>query len=171
MKIRHYADADTTAVHALYEACHPTWPAKPPEYWWAHPTLVLETEGEEWGPMDRWDAPGSATRIIGATNFSVGPAPHPELATLAGNGRYEVGWGGGTYVDPAYRGKGYGWLLAEARYAALRALNVPLFFGMTQPNNRPMLAILDRLGCKPSYTIPNAYPDGRAGIFYSGEVH
>jgi GNAT superfamily N-acetyltransferase len=154
MKIRRAVDADTAAVHALYAACHPTWPAKPVDFWWAHPTLVLEVDGA----------------VCGATAFAVTVAPAPDLATLARADQYEVGWGHGVYVDPGARGHGYGWALAEARHEALKALGVPLFFGMTQPGNRAMRAIFERQGLKHTHTIPNAYPDGSKGMFYAGEV-
>lgn len=154
MTIRRFLDADTPGVHALYAACHPRWPEKPRDFWWAHPTLVLEEDGA----------------LCGATSFAVTVAPHPELATIARLDRYEVGWGHGVYVDPTRQGQGYGWRLAEARHAALKALGVDLFFGMTQEDNKAMRAIFDRQGLRHSHTIRNAYPDGSTGLFYSGEV-
>lgn len=151
--IRPYEAADVDVVETVYAACHPTWPAKPVDYWWAHPTLVLEGDGVD---------------IIGFTACTVGLAPVAELIRLRQD--VEVGWGHGVYVLPAERGKGYGWALAQARHAVLKALGVRLFFGMTQPTNAPMIAIFTRQGLIPKATIPNTYPDGQAGVLYTGEI-
>lgn len=153
--IRHFADADAAAVNRLYAACHPTWPIKPEGFWWAHPTLVLM---------------GRSGDIIGATAMTLGLAPATELAELLAHNRAEVGWGHGVYVDPAHRGKGYGWMLADARHQALRALGAGFFLGMTQPDNTPMRAIFARQGLEKRLQVPNNYPDGQAAILYTGRI-
>lgn len=152
--IRHFTDADAERVDTVYTACHPAWPSKPTGYWWAHPTLVLEYDGE----------------VVGSTSFSVGLAPHADLAKLVAN-QAEVGWGHGVYVHPVWRGHGWGWHLAEARHRALTLLGIRFFFGMTQPENRAMIAIFDRqhLTRAPG-TFLKAYPDGQAGVLYHGEI-
>jgi GNAT superfamily N-acetyltransferase len=153
MKIRRFIDADTAACHALYAACHPTWPDKPLDFWWAHPTLVLEVEGA----------------VCGSTSFSVGIMPVQEVAHLLPQGE-EMGWGHGVYVDPTRHGQGYGWVLAQARHETLRALGVTVFVGLTQPNNHAMRAIFARQGLTHTHTVPDSYPGHIPGLFYAGAI-
>ena len=153
--IRRMQEEDVELVNKLYTDCHPTWPEKPDGWWWAHPTLVL-TVG---GPL-----------LVGATSFSVSPAPSPELVTLMRRDRPEIGWGHGVYVTPDYRRKGYGWQLAEARRAALKELGVEFFIGMTQPTNLAMQRVFARQGLTRGVTIPKGYPDGSSAILYHGGI-
>ena len=153
--IRHFRGNDADAVDRLYARCHPGWPAKPAGWWWAHPTLVLETE---------------EGLLIGATAFAVSPAPAADLMTLLDNDRAEVGWGKGLYVAPDHGGQGHGWRLAQARHQALRGLGVHFFLGLTQPDNVPMRAIFMRQKLKQGVTVPRIYPDGQAGVMYHGEI-
>lgn len=154
MKLRQMQARDGKALDALYAMCHPTWPARPEGWWWAHPTLVL-TDG-------KW--------IIGATSFTVSLAPAAEILKLLKWDRAEVGWGHGVYVHAGDRGKGYGWKLAEARHAMLRRLGVEFFFGQTQPDNAPMIAIFERQQLTRGVTIPDIYHDGEAGVLYHGRI-
>ena len=154
MMLRPYEGSDAGAVDKLYAACHPTWPAKPPGWWWAHPTLVLEAAGQ----------------LIGATAFTITPPPAPELLTLAKRRGAEVGWGHGIYVDPAERGKGHGLTLAMQRHRALKALGIGFFFGMTQPGNAAMVAIFTKQGLTAGVTLPKQYPDHSNAVLYHGRI-
>lgn len=152
--IRPFQDKDARAVHALYAACHPTWPAKPQTWWWGHPTLVFVVPG----PV-----------LVGATAFALSPPPSPGLATMLTQGQ-EIGWGMGVYVHPDYQGKGHGRWLAEVRHKALKALGCHYFIGLTQPDNKAMIAIFARQGLTRGLTVPRVYPSGEPGVVYSGEI-
>lgn len=156
--IRLFREADGPEVDKVYSACHPRWPKKPEGWWWAHPTLVLETQEDG---------------LIGATSFVVGLPPAPDLAALVQmvqHHKAEVGWGHGVYVKPHQRGNGYGWDLAQARHKMLASLGVHFFFGMTQPDNHAMMAIFMKQQLTRSVTVPNTYPDGRPGVLYHGGI-
>ena len=153
-RIRPFAFADMEAVNTVYGRCHPEWPAKLPNWWWGHPTLVLDIDG----------------KIVGATACSISLAPAPELARLLTHDRAEIGWGQGVYVDPQWRGHGWGWHLAEARHVTLRAMGIQFFLGMTQPDNAAMIAIFERQRLTRGQTVPQVYPDGQAGVVYSGGI-
>jgi GNAT superfamily N-acetyltransferase len=152
--IRRFCGQDAPALDALFALCHPTWPAKPEGWWWAYPTLVLEVN----------------RRVVGCTAFAVSPPPAPNLTQLLDPGRTEMGWGKGVYVDPEVRGLGFGLRLAQARHAALKALDVGFFIGVTQPDNRAMCAIFEHQGLLRGAIIPKVYPDGQAGVLYTGGI-
>lgn len=152
-RLRLFKKSDTAALDRIQALCHPTWPAKPTNWWWAHPTLVLELDGQ----------------VIGSTSCTVSSAPTPDLMRLAQQ-RPEVAWGHGVNVDPAHRGHGYGWELAQARHGTLKALGIDFFFGMTQPDNKAMLAIFERQKLTRGQTIPKHYPDGTPGVMYHGGI-
>jgi GNAT superfamily N-acetyltransferase len=142
---------DLDALAALHALCHPTWGPRPELWWFAHPTLVLEEDGQ----------------LIGSTSFSVAYPPTVALARLH---PAEIGYGHGVSVHPGRRGQGLGWTLAEARHAVLRALGITFFIGQTQPDNAPMLAIFARQGLAASVRIAKAYPDGTDGVLYLGSL-
>lgn len=152
-RIRLFAHTDAEDLDRIQARCHPTWPAKPPNWWWAHPTIVLEVDG----------------KVIGSTSCTVGTAPTPDLMRLTQQ-RPEVGWGAGVNVDPAWRRHGFGWDLAQARHLTLKAMGVEFFFGMTQLDNKPMLAIFARQQLTRGDVIPKHYPDGSPGVMYHGGI-
>lgn len=152
-RIRLFKQSDADALGRIQAQCHPNWPAPRVNWWWAHPTIVLEVEGQ----------------VIGSTSCTVNAAPTPDLMRLTHN-RPEVGWGQGVNVDPAWRGHGYGWDLAQARHVTLKALGVDYFIGMTQPDNHAMIAIFERQRLTRGETIPKHYPDGQPGVLYHGGI-
>lgn len=132
----------------VYAACHPRWPVKSDAWYQAHPTIVLE--------VDR--------QVVGYTACVVAYAP--ACAHIPGD--REVLYGHGLYVDPGYRGKGYGRLLQQARLDLGSGNDVSFFLGMTQPGNAPMIRIFEAYGFTPAQEVEGAYPGGGSGVFYTG---
>ena len=141
---------DLEAVQALYATCHPTWPPRSSLWWHAHPTLVLEQDGE----------------IIGSTSFSISIATDRDFQTKGA----EVAYGHGVSVDPAHRGQGWGWILADGRHTVLKRLGIGFFMGFTQPGNTAMEAIFTRQGLTFHTRLAHIYPDGSDGLMYTGGV-
>lgn len=134
-------------VRALFARCHPTWPPPPPGWWFAHPTLVIET----------------ATAIIGSTSWTISLAPTGDVTDRP------VMYGKDVCVDPAYRGRGLGLVLHQARLAWAERMGCCLFFGMTWADNRAMRAIFAACGHEQAAVIPRAYPDNEPpsdGLLY-----
>lgn len=145
--IRPMEQVDEVDVRRLYKICHPRWPAKPPHWYHAHATQVLEVQGQ----------------VVGFTAYSVGPPP--SAITMA---EPELMFGHGVYVHPDYRRKGYGRQLADERLSICRELRLRTFVGMTQPHNAAMRAIFDAQGLKQYGEAPKAYPDGATALIYLG---
>jgi GNAT superfamily N-acetyltransferase len=153
-------DKDAAAAQRLHALCHPSWPDRDSQWWFAHPTLMLEEAGA----------------VIGMTSFSLSFPPTPELAQSvqkAGSG--EVCYGHGVWVDPDERHKGYGDALADARHAYAHGLGARFFIGMTWKGNTSMRRIFNRQALvQQAATVPNAYPThkgvDRTGLLYVGVI-
>ena len=143
--IRPMLARDESAVRAIYAACHPTWPAQPPRFYEAHPTLVLERERE----------------ILGSTSYSLIFAPDQTLST-------EVMYGHGIDIRPGHHGQGYARALCDERLAVARAVGATLFIGHAAPDNHAMMRLFDRDGFKPYGEARD--PDGRPIQLYIGPV-
>ncbi len=141
---------DWPGLKALQVACYPTWPEKVGPWYAAHPTLVIR----------------AGKTIIGATSFSL--SFPPQMIPHAG----ELCYGHGVAVHPDHRGRGLGWLLADARHQAAREGGASFFIGMTWASNHGMIRIFERQGLKPFQTIIDAYPwhegDDKNGMLYTG---
>ena len=144
--IRPLREDDLDAVRALWKAAHPSWPVPVPEWFIAHPTLVME---------------GRARLLDGYTSFSVAPGV---LESLEGM----VMYGADVAVHPLSQGQGIGRALHRARLDLARKAGAVAFVGMTQPDNRPMVLVFERAGATRGLRIPNYYPDGQDGVIYSG---
>jgi GNAT superfamily N-acetyltransferase len=153
-RIRHFIAADLPHVERIQAACHPTWPTRILAWWWSHPTLVLEVDGQ----------------IIGSTSVTVSMAPAAEIVKILKWDRAEIGWGKGVNVDPDWRGQGYGWRLAQARHQVLKDLGIEFFFGQTHPDNKPMQAIFARQQLTRGITLPDLDFDGEPGTLFHGRI-
>jgi GNAT superfamily N-acetyltransferase len=141
--MRLYEDAD---VRAIYRACHPTWPARPPRWFEAHPTLVLEHQ----------------RAIIGYTSYSLVIQPNVSM-----DGEVMVGYG----IDllPGYHGKGFGRALCDERLAVARAVGATVFVGHAAPDNVAMIRLFEADGFT-RHGVPSAYPDGTPMHIYIGKI-
>ena len=149
--IRPIRHEELAEVEAIYRACHPTWPARPAEWYIGFPTLICRAKG----------------RIVGFTSMSLSWPP-TELQTTKGY----VLWGHDVCVHPEAQGRGVGWRLCEARLAFGRTLGAHFFLGMTWPGNKPMIRIFERQGCirRPEHiaeAYPNNEPGHRLGMLYT----
>lgn len=146
-----HPEQDEARLVELYRFCYPTWRPLAPDWFFAHPTLVLEENGV----------------LIGSTSFSVSIAPTQELAAWGD----EVVYGHGVSVHPGRRGEGLGLRLAEARHETARGVGAALFLGITWAENAPMLAIFARQQLRYHTTLPKHYRDmdpPRDGLMFMG---
>ena len=141
---------DDAAATALWILANPT--REPPSslWWWAHPTLVAETDDG---------------RLVGYASFTISLPPTPDLTVLHPRA---IGWGHGMAVHPDYQGRGIGWQLAEARADCMRALGLQFFIGHAAPANAAMQALFTRHGLAPAVTITQE--DGTDLVFYMGAL-
>lgn len=129
-------------VRVIFAACHPGWPARPPRWFTAYPTLVVVEEGA----------------LIGFTSFSV--SNYTGLIMLSGHD---------LCVLPEAQGTGLGLALHLARCALGAGVGAHLFSGLTAPTNKPMIRIFERCGAHACQTIPRAYAEGD-GVLYLGPI-
>ena len=140
--MRLYEDID---VRGIYAACHPTWPAQPPHWYTAHPTIVLEIERE----------------IVGYTSYSL--VMQPELSQ---EGEIMIGYG--IDIKPGHHGKGYGRLLCDERLAIARAVGAKVFVGHAATDNHAMRRLFEQDGFKVYGSSTD--PDGRPIELYLGPI-
>jgi len=137
---------DDIEVRAIYALCHPGWPQRPPRWFEAHPTLVLEDHNE----------------IVGYTSYAV--VMQPELCA---DGEVMIGYG--IDIAPSHQGRGHGRLLCEARLDVARAVGAKIFVGHAAPDNQAMIRLFEADGFKP-YGDGGAYPDGSRMLIFMGPI-
>lgn len=135
MTPRWYAADDDAKVRALYAVCHPGWPERPPHWFHAHPTLVLDD-------------------VAGMTSFTLSPMPDGLFAYLLD-----------TCVHPDAQGKGYGALLFRERERIVKDLGAIFLVGVTAPTNHTMRHMLAAAGFTQGEHVPHAYADGPADVW------
>jgi RimJ/RimL family protein N-acetyltransferase len=111
---------DEAAVRAIYKICHPGNTALPLYWYFAHPTLCVTLEG----------------KVVGFTSFTVTLIP----------GFGETMYGKDICVLPEYQGRGIATRLHAARLTISRSVGVRIFMGITQPDNKAMIKILENSG-------------------------
>ena len=126
----------------LYRACHPTWPELPGPHFYAWPTLVAIA------PYPH--------NLVGYSSYGL---------NVDDNGRLAI-WLKDTGVAPEVRGQGIARELMMERLRIGREMGAGVALGMTQPENKPMLALLHSLNFEERLRIKNAYPAGETGIFF-----
>ena len=146
--VRPLLPQEDDGVRALYKLCHPTWPERPPSWFFAYPTLVVS----------------DGRKVIGSTSFSVS---YPPQELMSHN---TIMYGQDVCVHPEYRKLGIGLALCEARFAIARSVGVTLFLGFTWKQNAPMLAIFEKQGLKLYSEVASQYPDGERCLMYAGPV-
>ena len=149
LPIRPMLPDEDKQVRELYRLCHPKWPERPPQFYFAYPTLVA-VDGD---------------RIAGSTSFSCSFPTTPAIGTAS-----TIMYGHDVCVHPDYRGTGLGMALAEARLAIARDVRAELFLGFTWDENDGMRRIFEKQGMHVHTTIPNLHPGGVPGLLYVGEV-
>jgi GNAT superfamily N-acetyltransferase len=130
------------AVRDAYKAVHPGWPARPPGYYTAYPTLVLMERGA----------------VIGFTCFALGN--YTGLVMVTGQ---DLG------VVPDAQGRGFGRLLHDARVALGKGLGARMFSGITQEANWPMIRLFESCGYHACQPAP-AHFWGEDGVVYVGGI-
>jgi GNAT superfamily N-acetyltransferase len=132
-------------VRELYAVCHPNWPTLPENHFFAHPTLI-----------------------------AIEPYPYNVAAyasysmNITNEGRLDI-WLKDTGVAPEARGRGLARALMEKRLEIGREVGAYCAIGMTQPENKAMLGILESFGFDRVRDVPGAYPDAD-GILYILEL-
>lgn len=131
-------------IRDLFRACHPGWPVPEPEWWIAHPTLVIE----------------GIIEPRGYTSFSVAPALANGLPEM-------VMYGADVCVRPGERGHGLASILHHERCIVARAAGAVIFVGGTQPDNVAMRRIFEKSGATAGDVIAKYYPDGSDAVLYT----
>jgi GNAT superfamily N-acetyltransferase len=131
-------------VRAIYREAHPGWPERSPLWYFAHPTLVMQSDGA----------------LLGFTSYSIG---HDDRGLVI--------FGVDVAVLPRFQHQGYGRQLADERLRYGRDVGCTRFLGATQPDNLPMLTILERQGfTQLPLRVPNVFPHGTDAILIGGEI-
>ena len=130
-------------VRVLFALCHPELPPRAPGWYTAYPTLVMELDG----------------RVVAFTSFSISPATTGPT-TLYGND---------LCVAPAYRKRGLGRTLIEARQALARAVGATIFIGIAQYSNAAMRRIFETEGFHPCQTLAG-YWAGDDAVIWAGPL-
>jgi len=138
---------ETREVEAIYRLCHPTFPARAPRWFEAHPTLVVDSAGE----------------IVAYTSYAVVMDPN-----VCPDGEVMVGYG--IDVRPGYQGRGYGRLLCNERLALARAVGAKVFVGHAAPDNEAMIRLFEADGFKPMQRVAEGYPDGSPMLLFMGPI-
>lgn len=142
MIITPFAARDEGAVRDLYAKGHPGWPRRPSGWFVAYPTLVAVTDGE----------------ILGFTSFSIGN--YTGLIMLTGQD---------LCVSPDYQGCGIGKALHLERVAIGKGVGARMWSGITQPENKAMIAIFEQCGYHACQPAPG-YFYGEDGVVYVGAL-
>jgi GNAT superfamily N-acetyltransferase len=137
--IRPMQPADEPRVRELTSICHPEYPAHPVGWYFAHPTLVAETD------MVRWDQPSEP--VVGYASLSIDPTGR--VMSLDDSG-----------VDPAHRGQGIGAMLMSERIRVGQALGVTTYIGLGLTLHPAMSRLLERFGFHRSQDVPTIYGPG-----------
>lgn len=111
---------DEPSVRAIHKVCHPGYVARPPRWYFVHPTLCVTIEG----------------KVVGFTSFTVTIIP----------GFGETMYGKDLCVLPEYQGRGIAKSLHEARLTVGRDVGARVFMGVTTPSNKSMIRILENSG-------------------------
>ena len=129
-------------LQELVSQCHPTKKPKPDVWYFANPTLVLDSD----------------SGYVGYTAFSIGYGSGTVMHLMD------------TGIRADYRGKGLAKQLMLARLDIARALEITLAIGATTPDNVPMKRLLEDLGFHACQRVSKYYHDEdppRDGIIYS----
>ena len=118
---------DEPAVRAIHKVCHPGNIARPPHWYFVHPTLCVTTDG----------------KVVGFTSFTVTVIP----------GFGETMYGKDLCVLPEYRGRGIAEALHGARLTIGRSVGVRIFMGVTNVDNKSMIKILENSGMHPCIPV------------------
>lgn len=118
---------DEPAVRAIYKICHPGNVARPPFWYFVHPTLCVIQD----------------SMVVGFTSFTVTVIP----------GFGETIYGKDLCVLPEYRGRGLADALHKARLAIGRSVGVRIFMGVTSHSNKAMVKILENSGSHPCISV------------------
>lgn len=111
---------DEEQVREIYQLCHPALSARPPFWYFAHPTIVFILAGQ----------------VAGFTSFT--------LTVMPGFG--STLYGMDVCVKPGFRGQGIADALHDMRLALGRGLGATTFMGVCNKNNIKMATILRRAG-------------------------
>lgn len=131
-------------MRTIFRQAHPGWSEPSPLFFFAHPTLVLQSDGA----------------LLGYTSYSVGP-----------DDRGLVLYGADVAVLPQFQGQGYGRQLADERLRYGRDVGCTRFLGLTQPDNHAMRAILRRQGFDElPLRLPTVFPHGTDGVLVGGSM-
>lgn len=131
-------------MRSIFRQAHPGWSEPSPLFFFAHPTLVAQANGA----------------LVGYTSYSVGP-----------DDRGYVLYGADVAVLPQFQGQGFGRQLADERLRYGRDVGCTRFLGATQPDNRPMLAILRRQGFdEMPMRVPAVFPRGIDAVLVGGSI-
>ena len=111
---------DEKQVREVYKLCNPGAVARPPNWYFVHPTLVVVTD----------------SIVVGFTSFT--------LTIIPGFG--QTLYGMDMCVHPEYRGRGIAENLHKERLSVGHAAGARIFMGTTQNDNRAMVKILKKAG-------------------------
>ena len=125
-------------------------PPRPALWWWAHPTLVAETDDG---------------RLVGYASFTISLPPTTALAAVQPR---EIGWGQGMAVHPDFQGQGIGKQLNAARVAVMRQLGLTFFIGHARPGHGAMIRLFTQHGWEAMVTCEQE--DGTALTYYMGAL-
>ena len=118
---------DEPQVRALYKLCHPGMVVKPTNWYFAHPTLVVITDG----------------KVVGFTSFTIVVIP----------GFGETLYGKDMCVHPDYGGRGIAKNLHLARLVIGHRVGARIFMGVTTSDNKSMIRILEGSGMHPCIPV------------------
>jgi len=137
--IRPMEPGDEPRVRELTSICHPEYPAHPVGWYFAHPTLVAETD------LMRWDQPSEP--IVGYASFSIDHTGQTMSMDDSG-------------VDPAHRGQGIGAALMSERIRIGQELGVKTWLGLGLTLHPAMGKLLQRFGFHACQHVPTIHGAG-----------
>ena len=148
--IRWMKPGEEADVRKLYATCHPGWPARPPQWFQAYPTLVA-VEGK---------------RVVGFTSFAIAYPTTPAIGTAE-----LIIYGQDVCVSPDHRGEGIGQDLSDERLRVAKTVGATFFVGFTWKQNKSMIRIFEKQGMREHTTIAKLHPGGVDGVLYVGPVN
>lgn len=122
------------AVRRLYKICHPNWDEPSLHWFYANPTLMIVEDG-----------------LIAYSSYSMNINDDGVLSIFLQD----------TGVAPFERGRGLSRVLMNARLDIGRSMGAKFAIGMTQPDNKPMLGLLQSIGFREVAAAPNVYTNVR----------
>ena len=136
MKPEPMLPSEEPQVRKLYAACHPGWDEPSLPWFYAYPTLVIVKDNNE---------------VIAYSSYSMNTNDDGILTILLQD----------TGVAPSARGHGFSRVLMNSRLDIGRSMGAKHAAGMTQPDNKPMLGLLQSMGFREVAIVPNVYTNVR----------